>query len=930
MHCRRLGSIAVLFLCVAAMIPSAAAALGEVTNLLWCAGPKSCLQWSPVGGANQYLVYRGEWASLPCILNPTIDSCDHGAVVTTTTGTTIPENPAAGRFFWFVVTAADGSGEGTPGAATSGPRSVEDTGACLPACAPSGSSCSVGGDCCSSHCFAGTCDSACCHANGGVCLTNGDCCSGICSGGLCVAPCVQNGEFCVQNADCCSNACLGNACVQCIMASQCPGPDNACQTRTCTGGSCGFSFATPGTPAGNQTAGDCQTVVCDGAGGTTTVQDNNDVPADDGNQCTSEACTGGIPSHPIRPINFPCAQDGGVVCSANGTCVECNTTSQCPGTDTECQTRSCTGGACGFSFAPNGTPTGSQSPGDCHENRCDGAGGTVNAIDNADVPVDGNQCTSDACNGGVPSNPPVPLNSPCSQGGGVVCSGTGTCVQCNSASQCPPGFDTQCQSRTCSANACGVSFAPVGTSCNEDGGTVCDGAGSCVVAPTVVATAPADGASANAGTAISVTFDQAMNPATLTGQTSDGACGGSIQVSLDSFSSCVAFSAAAATMSGGNTVATFQPAPGLLVNRTFRIRVTTAAQNAANIPLTSTYTHATGFTTVAPNLCDGAVVISQVYGAGGLAGASQRNDFVELHNRGSVAVSLAGKSIQYASAAGTTWLNQVNLTGTIAAGGYYLIQLASDGTQGTVLPAPDQTGTVNMSGTSGKVAYVANTTPLSGGCPLGANVLDFVGYGAAATCSEGGANTANASNTTAPTRRQAGCQDLNVNGSDFTVMTPAPRNTASPAVTCACVARNESNVTLEADYCAIQFPASMAAQVSTTTSSVFGQIFEAGVTEPAGASTSVLSQLGYGPPSANPEYQPGWSWFSTSYNLQVGNNDEYQGQFTAPAAPGSYRYTYRFSLDQGVSWTYCDTNGAGSNVGITFELGDLGVLTVTP
>lgn len=47
------------------------------------------------------------------------------------------------------------------------------------------------------------------------------------------------------------------------------------------------------------------------------------------------------------------------------------------------------------------------------------------------------------------------------------------------------------------------------------------------------------------------------------------------------------------------------------------------------------------------------VVISEVYGGGGNSGAPYRNDFVELFNRGSSSVSLAGLSIQYASATGT-------------------------------------------------------------------------------------------------------------------------------------------------------------------------------------------------------------------------------------------------------------------------------------
>src|ERR1044072_7618446 len=51
---------------------------------------------------------------------------------------------------------------------------------------------------------------------------------------------------------------------------------------------------------------------------------------------------------------------------------------------------------------------------------------------------------------------------------------------------------------------------------------------------------------------------------------------------------------------------------------------------------------------VSPN-----VVISQVYGGGGNAGATFTHDFIELFNRGNTTVSLAGWSVQYTSAAGT-------------------------------------------------------------------------------------------------------------------------------------------------------------------------------------------------------------------------------------------------------------------------------------
>src|SRR4051794_13196085 len=49
------------------------------------------------------------------------------------------------------------------------------------------------------------------------------------------------------------------------------------------------------------------------------------------------------------------------------------------------------------------------------------------------------------------------------------------------------------------------------------------------------------------------------------------------------------------------------------------------------------------------------IVIAEVYGGGGNTGAPWRNDFVELYNRGAVAVSVTGWSVQYASSTGSSW-----------------------------------------------------------------------------------------------------------------------------------------------------------------------------------------------------------------------------------------------------------------------------------
>lgn len=178
------------------------------------------------------------------------------------------------------------------------------------------------------------------------------------------------------------------------------------------------------------------------------------------------------------------------------------------------------------------------------------------------------------------------------------------------------------------------------------------------------------------------------------------------------------------------------------------------------------------------------VVISQVYGGGGNSGATLKSDFIELHNNGTTTVSLAGWSVQYASSAGSSW-SRTNLSGSIAPGGYYLVKQA-DGSGGTeALPTPDATGTIAMAGTAGKVALVSNQTTLSGACPLGGAVQDFVGFGPATTCSETAPTAPNLSNTTAAIRADGGCTDSNNNSADFSNGAPTPRNSASPAHACA-------------------------------------------------------------------------------------------------------------------------------------------------
>jgi uncharacterized protein len=171
------------------------------------------------------------------------------------------------------------------------------------------------------------------------------------------------------------------------------------------------------------------------------------------------------------------------------------------------------------------------------------------------------------------------------------------------------------------------------------------------------------------------------------------------------------------------------------------------------------------------------VAISQVYGGGGNTGATFTNDFVELSNTSSTSIDLTGWSVQYAAAGSTApTLYQVTaLSGSIPAGGHYLVQDAA-GTGGTTpLPTPDAAGSIAMSAASGKVALVTTATALACGadCDAAAGVRDFVGYGAANDFEA--APAPGLSNTTADLRGDG--PDTDNDAADFAAGDPTPRNT---------------------------------------------------------------------------------------------------------------------------------------------------------
>lgn len=127
-------------------------------------------------------------------------------------------------------------------------------------------------------------------------------------------------------------------------------------------------------------------------------------------------------------------------------------------------------------------------------------------------------------------------------------------------------------------------------------------------------------------------------------------------------------------------------------------------------------------------------------------------------------------------------------------------------------------------------------------------------------------------------------------------------------------------------WCNTQFPTSTTTTAGVASATIYGQIYVSGMTDASTTQVAgIAGQVGYGADMADPT-AVNFTWGDAIPNPgfdYTGNNDEHQGTIT-PAATGSYDYAYRFSLDGGLNYYYCDASG--SNDG--YAPGDAGNLTV--
>jgi hypothetical protein len=91
---------------------------------------------------------------------------------------------------------------------------------------------------------------------------------------------------------------------------------------------------------------------------------------------------------------------------------------------------------------------------------------------------------------------------------------------------------------------------------------------------------------------------------------------------------------------------------------------------------------------------------------------------------------------------------------------------------------------------------------------------------------------------------------------------------------------------------------------------IYGQVYENWVTNASYTSpgAGIVAQFGYSTSNSNPNT---WStWSTATYNVGVGNNDEFKGTFSGLSA-GTYYYAFRYALNNGTCYVYGGYNVSG-------------------
>ncbi|MGS2725545.1 choice-of-anchor D domain-containing protein [Psychroserpens sp. BH13MA-6] len=113
------------------------------------------------------------------------------------------------------------------------------------------------------------------------------------------------------------------------------------------------------------------------------------------------------------------------------------------------------------------------------------------------------------------------------------------------------------------------------------------------------------------------------------------------------------------------------------------------------------------------------------------------------------------------------------------------------------------------------------------------------------------------------------------------------------------------------DFANIQFPNTPQTITVGDNLNVYARAYEPGVTPTVGPQANITAWIGYSTNNTNPST---WTnWVPATYNVQVGNDDEYLADIGAAiTVPGTYYYASRFQLN-GCGFEYGGTAGIWNN-----------------
>lgn len=111
-------------------------------------------------------------------------------------------------------------------------------------------------------------------------------------------------------------------------------------------------------------------------------------------------------------------------------------------------------------------------------------------------------------------------------------------------------------------------------------------------------------------------------------------------------------------------------------------------------------------------------------------------------------------------------------------------------------------------------------------------------------------------------------------------------------------------------WCRVQHPETTTVKQGETSEIIFGQVFVKDCSENESKCAAVIAEAGYGTGDDMTQY----TWTPAQYNEAHvdDNNDEYGATFTIgnDTVDTTYNVVYRFSVDNGQNWTYCDFAGS--------------------